>query len=83
MTVYYHNAFAIKDVTKTFSPNLYLLIVNYARPYQNKYVFLLPYLTKMHLTESVLEILRTYLDGYSHTCQQMRKGFWGSLLIHI
>ena len=32
----------------------------------------------MHLTESILEILGTYLDGYGHTCQQMRKGFWGS-----
>lgn len=77
MTVYYHNAFAIKDIKKTFSPSISLIIVNYVTYYQYKYVFLLPYRNKMHLTESILEILRTYLDRYGHTCPQIRKGFWG------
>ena len=83
MTVHYHNGFAIRNIKKAFLPNLYLIIVNYVTLYQNRYVFLLPYRNKMHVTESIVEILGTYLNGYGHTCQQMRKGFWGSLLIHI
>ena len=76
MTVHYHNGFAIRNIKKAFLPNLYLIIVNYVTLYQ-KIRFLLPYRTKMYLTESILETLGTYLDGYGHTCQQIRKGFWG------